>query len=544
MASLTPFMDPVLIGLIIGKRIPVEESMTFDSSSNAQPPDGVVVPDPSLSYFIQNIAGYVVRNGVPFETNIKATRGEDPRLSFLFEGDEHNGYYKWCLEEGFKAKVSGGSVLANGSAVGQRTGPEPPAEFQFSARMPPISAQDLEVIKLTAQFAAKNGRSFITSLSQKEMNNPQFDFLRPQHSYYQYFTRLMDQYTSLLTAGTENGGKLQNDRIAQLEEDVKNKMSIVNRARKRAEWIKQQQKEQQKKEEHEHKEKAEYASIDWHDFEVVETITFSEADEKGPMPPPTSIATLQHASLEQRAAMSIAPIGRRIEEGIPGIDVPIPTPAAPTQPYQPVSMPAPPQPYMPQPAAAPPVFTPSPPAFVPHAPPQTVSAVDQTTQQEAAQAQATAPGAASARVQGGTVRARGRRQGQTTTNTVTCPNCKEQIPFDQLEQHMKVELLDPRWREQKAKAESRFSTTNLSTVDVANNLKRLASHRDDVFDNVTGEVLSEEEQARRKRAALGQYAAPDTDSAQPRPKLPMGQTMDINEQIKNIRQKHGQPGQQ
>jgi splicing factor 3A subunit 1 len=539
MADFTPFMDPVLIGLIIGRRIPTEEAMAVDSSFKAQPPDGLVVPDPSLSNFIQNIAGYVVRNGLPFETNIKTTRGEDPRLSFLFEGDEHYGYYKWCLEEGFKAKVSGGSVLANGSAVGQRTGPEPPAEFQFSARMPPISAQDLEVIKLTAQFAAKNGRSFITSLSQKEMNNPQFDFLRPQHSYYQYFTRLMDQYTSLLTAGTENGGKLQIDRIAQLEEDVKNKMSIVHRARKRAEWIKQQHKEQQKRDEQEQKEKAEYSSIDWHDFEVVETITFSEADEKGPMPPPTSIATLQHASLEQRAAMSIAPTSRRIEEGIPGIDVPIPTPAAPAQSYQPVSMPAPPQPYMPQPAAAPapPIFTPSPPAFVPHGPPQTVSAVDQTSQQEAA------PGAAPARVQGGTIRARGRRQGQTT-NTVTCPNCKEQIPYDQLEQHMKVELLDPRWREQKAKAESRFSTTNLSTVDVANNLKRLASHRDDVFDNVTGEVLSEEEQARRKRAALGQYSAPDTDSSQPRPKLPMGQTMDINEQIKNIQQKYGQPGQQ
>ena len=253
------------------------------------------------------------------------------------------------------------------------------------------------------------------------------------------------------------------------------------------------------------------------------------------MPPPTSIATLQHASLEQRAAMSIAPTSRRIEEGIPGIDVALPTPAAPSQPYQQVSMPAPPQPYMSQsiPAPAQLVFTPPPPAFAPHPPPQTVGAVDQPVQQEAAPA----------RAQSGTVRARGRRQGQTT-NTVTCPNCKEQIPYDQLEQHMKVELLDPRWREQKAKAESRFSTTNLSTVDVANNLKRLASHRDDVFDNITGEVLSEEEQARRKRAALGQYAAPDADSAQPRPKLPMGQTMDINEQIKNIQQKYGQPGQQ
>src|SRR5579871_2391442 len=95
--------------------------ISVDSSFKAQPPDGVVVPDPSLSNFIQNIAGYVVRNGLPFEANIKTTRGEDPRLSFLFEGDEHYSYYKWCLEEGFKAKASGSSVLANGSAADQRT---------------------------------------------------------------------------------------------------------------------------------------------------------------------------------------------------------------------------------------------------------------------------------------------------------------------------------------------------------------------------------------------------------------------------------------
>ena len=52
-----------------------------------------------------------------------------------------------------------------------------------------------------------------------------------------------------------------------------------------------------------------------------------------------------------------------------------------------------------------------------------------------------------------------------------CPNCKQQIPYDELDAHMRskspihrpmrhftdhyvVELLDPRWKEQKAKAES------------------------------------------------------------------------------------------
>ena len=53
------------------------------------------------------------------------------------------------------------------------------------------------------------------------------------------------------------------------------------------------------------------------------------------------------------------------------------------------------------------------------------------------------------------------------------------------------------------KSDARQATTNLSTSDVAANLKRLASQRSDVFDGVTGQaVVSEEEAARRKRAAL------------------------------------------
>lgn len=35
-----------------------------------------------------------------------------------------------------------------------------------------------------------------------------------------------------------------------------------------------------------------------------------------------------------------------------------------------------------------------------------------------------------------------------------------------------VELLDPRWKEQKAKADQRYTSTSFSHVDVANNLKR------------------------------------------------------------------------
>lgn len=99
---------------------------------------------------------------------------------------------------------------------------------------------------------------------------------------------------------------------------------------------------------------------------------------------------------------------------------------------------------------------------------------------------------------------------------------------------MKIELLDPRWREQKAKEAQRAATTNISTVDVANNLKRLASQRTDVFDPVTGQSISAEEEERRKRAATQQQTDYNTVASH------AGQGMSVEEQIKLIHQKAAQ----
>jgi splicing factor 3A subunit 1 len=99
-----------------------------------------------------------------------------------------------------------------------------------------------------------------------------------------------------------------------------------------------------------------------------------------------------------------------------------------------------------------------------------------------------------------------------------------------------VELLDPRWKEQKAKADSRYATTNLSTQDVANNLKRLASQRSDVFDGVTGQPISEEELARRKKAATSYDGTPLEKGDR---RLEMVQNVNVEEQIRQIHQKFG-----
>ncbi|XP_042300519.1 splicing factor 3A subunit 1-like, partial [Sceloporus undulatus] len=78
---------------------------------------------------------------------------------------------------------------------------EPPPEFEFIADPPSISAFDLDVVKLTAQFVSRNGRQFLTQLMQKEQRNYQFDFLRPQHSLFNYFTKLVEQYTKVMGSG-------------------------------------------------------------------------------------------------------------------------------------------------------------------------------------------------------------------------------------------------------------------------------------------------------------------------------------------------------
>lgn len=61
-----------------------------------------------------------------------------------------------------------------------------------------------DVVKLTAQFVARNGRQFLTNLMNREQRNYQFDFLRPQHSLFNYFTKLVEQYTKVCRTVSSN----------------------------------------------------------------------------------------------------------------------------------------------------------------------------------------------------------------------------------------------------------------------------------------------------------------------------------------------------
>ena len=55
-----------------------------------------------------------------------------------------------------------------------------------------------EIVKLTAQYTAVSGRQFLSGLARKEAGNPQFEFLKPTHVLFGYFTALCDQYAKVV----------------------------------------------------------------------------------------------------------------------------------------------------------------------------------------------------------------------------------------------------------------------------------------------------------------------------------------------------------
>jgi splicing factor 3A subunit 1 len=488
--------------------------MSEEPAALAHAPEGVVLPPKDIRTIVERTAGYVARNGRPFEDRIREQQAANHKFSFLNPNDAYAAFYQWRLEEikdGRGTTVAAGPVGDSGASKEpeKAKGPAQPPEFHFSARMPNISALDLEVVKLTALFVAKNGRSFMTTLSQKEARNFQFDFLRPQHSLYSYFSRLVDQYTDLIQAATVEGGKLQEARKREVRTSATDKFYILGKAKSRAEWVKWQQQQRQKRQEEEEKERIEFQQIDWQDFVVVESVLFTEADDQQDLPPPTSLNDLQSASLEQKAAMSLQPAHMRIEEAMPTEDM-----------YMGYGQPPPSMPAygMPAPALHANGYQPSPPppTYAQQNDDEMRAIAERNAERErAAAAQAAAKGAPGQpmRIRNDYVpRAQAKRQNVPMS---ICPNCHQQIPDAEMNEHLRVESLDPRWKEQQQKAQSR--TANQGAIDVGA-LKR--QHHEAAS---AGQApLSTEEEARRKRAA------------------PAGEPVNVNDQLRSLRERYGQ----
>lgn len=192
-----------------------------------------------------------------FEERIRDKELHNPKFCFLNPNDPYHKYYQLQIKtwkEGKQNGASGSATTGNPPAsagVSSVTGPQsatgtqppplshqapviekaiplPPPANEFLTESPSLSKQDIDILKLTAQFVARNGTKFMAALSQREHKNYQFDFLRPSHNLYPYFTKLVEQYTRILVP--------PRNLFSVLEEQAINRYKVLEEIMKKVEY--------------------------------------------------------------------------------------------------------------------------------------------------------------------------------------------------------------------------------------------------------------------------------------------------------------------
>ena len=284
----------------------------------------MIYPPPETKKVIDKAATLVAQYGIQVETSMK----EDPNFSFINKSDPYYPYYqskilqskkelrqnlskkieeyysnekekndnqeneflnkkrkeenlielekeaKELLKEAMKDKIN---LLRNDKNLINLDKIPQPVPDMFSVPQPNISGTELDIIKISAQFVAKNGQKFLSDLIKREKDNPQFDFMKPQHTLFGYFTFLVGCYAKILNNKNEIMSKIEkyatnSDEIlksANMNYLYEKKLSKIPRGKRfsQEDLLTNEQKEKMKQ-------------IDWYDFVLVETIDFSSDEEE------------------------------------------------------------------------------------------------------------------------------------------------------------------------------------------------------------------------------------------------------------------------
>ncbi|CAM2103410.1 splicing factor 3A subunit 1 [Caretta caretta] len=461
-----------------------------EEAAPAKPVVGIIYPPPEVRNIVDKTASFVARNGPEFEARIRQNEINNPKFNFLNPNDPYHAYYRHKVSEFKEGKAQEPSAAipkvmqqqqsaqqqlpqkVQAQVIQETVVPkEPPPEFEFIADPPSISAFDLDVVKLTAQFVARNGRQFLTQLMQKEQRNYQFDFLRPQHSLFNYFTKLVEQYTKILIP--------PKGLLIKLKKEAENPREVLDQVCYRVEWAKFQERERKKEEEEKEKERVAYAQIDWHDFVVVETVDF-QPNEQGNFPPPTTPEELGARILIQERYEKFGEseeVEMEVEsdEEDEKQEKTEETPSQLDQDTQVQDMDEGSDDEDESQKVPPPPETPMPPPLPP-TPDQVIVRKDYDPKASKPLPPAPAP-----------------------DEYLVSPITGEKIPASKMQEHMRIGLLDPRWLEQRDRSIREKQSDDevyAPGLDIESSLKQLAERRTDIFgveETAIGKKIGEEE---------------------------------------------------
>jgi len=445
---------------------------------------GIINPPPDLRLIVDKTARFVAKNGKVFESRILQKNDKDLKFGFLRPNNPYHKYYQAKVDElalqihkeqqeKEKASESDNNsteqnlkteteekeeniqtekkeitaeaeadiskapklkLVAKVSGNKKERESRAPPDFQFLLKHPDVAdvtsevtPAKLEIIKVTAQYTAAIGRSLLSKVALKEVSNPDFDFLKPSHKHFTYFTSLVDSYHKIIDA------KKRKATIETLEKLFKDRLTVLDRCVHRVEWKQQQEQKERETLANDKSDQIAFLQIDWHDFVIVETINFDDGE-----------ALKTGASANGTAALSSIVKGSDIEtnqkdDGNESDDMDMD---------------------------------------------MDMDMGETSDTEEKLDVRKDYVPAVST--------------GEERSKMVTLPDGRR-IAADDLNEHVRVELIDPQARENRKKFMERQQKVPFANRDISSNLAKLASHRPDVF-GIDEEVAEKErEEAEKKR---------------------------------------------
>ncbi|XP_044978530.1 probable splicing factor 3A subunit 1 [Hordeum vulgare subsp. vulgare] len=430
---------------------------------------GIIHPPPDIRVIIEKTASFVAKNGPEFERRIVALNQGNAKFNFLQPSDPYHAYYQHRVSEIADAPPASSdaadpdalpsddsAATADGAPAADHSAPfrvappakvlVPPKAELYTVHLPEgITTEEVDIVKLTAQFVARNGKAFLSSLAARESTNPQFNFLRPTHSMFPLFTALADIYSRVMRPDEGVSALMR-----ELKEGSKDLTTVLERCLNRLEWDRTQEQAKQQAEDEVEMERMQMSMIDWHDFVVVETIEFADDEFEGlPVPP-----TLEE--LKRRKRMETLGEEEPMELAEPAKDVEM--------------------------------------------------------EMDEEEMQLVEEGMKAARLDendgGAQVKVAGNDEEppmrivknykrpeeripaeRDPTKVVVSPITGELIPISEMEEHMRISLIDPKYKEQKERMLAKIKETTLAPDDeISRNIIGLARTRPDIFGTTEEEV--------------------------------------------------------
>lgn len=393
-------------------------------------------PPASLKETIEKTAKYVLKNGTAFEAKL-INNDKDGQFSFLHKADAFHPYYKQKLEAAATGSHQGMEKPSNP----QEAAPQP-RNLEFLTPLPPVSTYDNEIIKTTALYIACNSDKHIDPLRrhmERKGKRSQFAFLNKDHTLHLLFQQYIKQYSAIVDTATSADGK---EKLGQKLHA--NRAELYRSSYARAVYEKKHKVAAKAKEEQTKQTQLHFASIDWQDFALVAKVNFSAIDEVSELALPITREDVVYRSLETRS--------KEFE-----LDHEIKAPEK----------------QMPQNSVT-----------------ENNEEIDR--QKEVAASEYKIP-------KGMKIRAAGEsrlKKKKATERTIQCPITGKKIPELQFDNHLRVLLRDPSYKEQQDNFMKKNFTysSNLTTDQVYENIKRLVKKR---------ERSEEEEEHVSKKVTMG-----------------------------------------